>query len=805
MKLIKCNIINFGTLNNISFDFVSGLNTINQENGFGKTTLAAFIKAMFYGLENAGKNKASDSERKKYAPWNGGKFGGSLDFEYGGKEYKIERFFGKTVKNDIFRVIDLSTNLLTSVFADNIGNIVFGIDKQSYEKSTFFPQLDLSFDSLTDTLHQKLVNILESKGDGGYNDGKEKLEAKSREYYYNKNKGLIVTLEQEIFTLKDELEVLNKKQEQLEELTNKLKGLNKRLEIVDDKLLKIEVDIKKSLVNKQKEEIINQYLRMKKEVEQLKDKLMIIENDKIPTEDDVRIIKNYIEQINVNNKYIESLPLNDDKLTNLENHSINKLDNESIIAIQNNITDLLVNEKELEQENRKEFDLKYSNVTLEDFQYIKENEKQKQNTLSRNTKIILVILLSIFVIFLAGGFVFPWLFAVSCLSAVLSCLVYFVNINKNKEEYKIRVNDILKKIIDNEPNETKIKRLLLEYSGFLKQKEDYELSKQNIQKLNENINRINKELNIEKNKYQYTHMTNQEFVNQLRSDYMIYIETKKKIDNNINEVKTLNIKNDELYKLIDIQKSKYKLGDDPVNQMQSRINEYEMYKKLYLSKNEELLEYCKSKDITDNIINSYSRGIECSVESLEKEKQIFEKEKKDLIEEIVSSTNIVNLLEKAVENLPEVESDIQFKKHQLKEYQYEKSIIDKTIHYLDIAKHNISSNYLKPMEKSFKKYLSLIIDDEDEFVIDINLNVSVSKYGQSYESSYLSAGYNDLINVCIRLALVENIFKNEKPALVLDDPFVNLDKNKLRKARLLLDEISKEYQVIYLICHESRA
>ena len=47
MKLIRCHIENFGVLSDFDFVFDDGLTTICQGNGFGKSTFAAFIKAMF--------------------------------------------------------------------------------------------------------------------------------------------------------------------------------------------------------------------------------------------------------------------------------------------------------------------------------------------------------------------------------------------------------------------------------------------------------------------------------------------------------------------------------------------------------------------------------------------------------------------------------------------------------------------------------------------------------------------------------------------------------------------------------------
>ena len=51
MKLIACHLNNFGKLSDLSINFNEGVNVINQPNGLGKSTLAAFLKAMLYGFD----------------------------------------------------------------------------------------------------------------------------------------------------------------------------------------------------------------------------------------------------------------------------------------------------------------------------------------------------------------------------------------------------------------------------------------------------------------------------------------------------------------------------------------------------------------------------------------------------------------------------------------------------------------------------------------------------------------------------------------------------------------------------------
>ena len=86
MKLISCHIENFGKLHDLTYEFSSKVNVINAENGYGKSTLAAFIKVMFYGFDNEKKRDVFENERKRYSPWQKGPYGGSIRFEKDGRQ-----------------------------------------------------------------------------------------------------------------------------------------------------------------------------------------------------------------------------------------------------------------------------------------------------------------------------------------------------------------------------------------------------------------------------------------------------------------------------------------------------------------------------------------------------------------------------------------------------------------------------------------------------------------------------------------------------------------------------------------------
>ena len=78
MKIIEINIKCFGKLRDFVLKPGEGVNIIYGRNESGKSTIMAFIKAMFYGLE-------SGEKRRQYQPWSGGQPSGSIEFEHDGK------------------------------------------------------------------------------------------------------------------------------------------------------------------------------------------------------------------------------------------------------------------------------------------------------------------------------------------------------------------------------------------------------------------------------------------------------------------------------------------------------------------------------------------------------------------------------------------------------------------------------------------------------------------------------------------------------------------------------------------------
>lgn len=140
MKLISIHIDNFGRLSNIDLNLTNGLNECFKENGWGKTSLSIFIKAMFYGMAASRDNVKM--ERKKYMPWQGGTYGGNIEFECNKGHFKIIRSFAKTPEGDETQLIDLDKNKELEFPKEGLGEWIFGVGKETFEMTAFFPQLN---------------------------------------------------------------------------------------------------------------------------------------------------------------------------------------------------------------------------------------------------------------------------------------------------------------------------------------------------------------------------------------------------------------------------------------------------------------------------------------------------------------------------------------------------------------------------------------------------------------------------------------------------------------------------------------
>ena len=198
MKLLRCQIVNFGCLSDRSFSFDEGLNLFYAQNGKGKSTLAVFLKAMFYGLPT-GKRSLIENERRRYTPWQGGSYGGSVCFEAEGVEYRLERFFGAKEKDDRFALYHLATGNLSTKYSENIGEELFAVDADGFERSLYISQRFPYLSPDNNSIRARLGALLDASEDlGDFERADDLLDEARRHYRVNGGRGLISDIEAEI-------------------------------------------------------------------------------------------------------------------------------------------------------------------------------------------------------------------------------------------------------------------------------------------------------------------------------------------------------------------------------------------------------------------------------------------------------------------------------------------------------------------------------------------------------------------------------------------------------------------------------
>lgn len=727
MKILSLHIQNFGKLNNFDYSFNPQKNVIIAENGFGKTTLAVFIKCMFYGIK--GGNKASlndENERLKYQTWGStALIGGTLDFEYQDKKYRIERYFGDKPSLDTFKLIDLKTNKQTKDFSENLGEELFGVDANSFERSTYLPQKNID---KSNTLSSKLASLTFGTEDTNSIDKViANLEASSKKYFKSNGRaGLISETKDKITDLEIKIEECvtfennaNLIQTEIDEIDLKISQINNELEELKPKL---EVAISSSIY-------LEEYQKLMQNVETTKERYLEL--------------KDMFQGKNINEKMLDDLILLSQEFLKINSkiEMLKNADDSELKSYTTKFNGYTPNIQEID-----------NNIMLYD-----KNVKENNNNTIKSDKGVYCILFIILgaLAFLGSIFCYKFNIVVGVILSILSIALvsYFVykliiiNKSKNKENYTVDNVSIIQ---------------------FL-------------------------------NKYGYnTDNISQSLLN-IKSDAMIYLKLLKNKEIETNQLNQLcankqkiedailpflnnfyDAINDDYFTLISAVKTNYLeyLGlDIKLKEMSKSIKEYD------------------SK--IDKTINL--QELKLQEEKLNTGLNLYVTEKEKLLNQKINSQNKANLKQEYIQSLS-------IEKENFKNYFSKYNTILSTINFLKQAKDNLCSKYLQPITSAFLNHLKEIDSVQIKDVsVDTDLNVNVIDNTKTRDLEYFSKGYKDLINICLRLSLIDTMFVKTKPCIILDDPFINLDDKKVASAINVLDKLSQNYQILYLTCNSSRS
>ena len=757
MKLIKCHIENFGKLHDFDYTFSSGLNSIKEENGWGKSTFATFIKSMFYGLPSNSKHNLDENERKKFSPWQGGNFGGNITFEINGKQYRLERFFGKNNSEDTFELVDEGTGKRSKDFSSTIGEEIFGIDEGAFERSLFIPQKILN-SNINESISNKLTKLIQGTTEE-YNleQATKALDKKRVALFNTKGTGEIQKLENKRDEILAQINELNEKGATIPDIQKHVDEEEEQISELIERQDKIKAQIKEYSVIQEKIAHKAMFEKLKKQLDSTEEELS--KRQRILNGQNTSIVE--IDAFISKSKEIDK---NESKLKSFENsyakeryEYLTKYFGDSIPSVQ----ETKVIGEDISRLN-----------TLNSQEMPKPQEKAANGG---KKKICLTLaLLSILCLIVGVCTIKPMLilsvamFVLGVLLLLGAGFIYLTNmINQKTASNQIGYQKVQK---DRE-EATELKGKIEEFlSRYEKAYVDYSAAfNKIISSQNELIN-IQNQLDIEKQE----------------SEELLKVLNVNKDDE----------KNFILKFAIEENGSDY----DKLVFLKQTLIEISKLKEIKKDQESELEKFKKERNFDEE---NEVEGVDINgLQSAEKELQNQIDEKREMRTKYIST---IGKIQDDIAILDDLENEKENLENSISQLKEELNAVTNAKTFLEIASESLSSKFLDPMKKGLNKYLKLITNkDFENLKLDTDFNISFEEYGKLRDVDYYSKGYKNTIDLSMRLALIDALFDKERPFIVLDDPFVNLDENKVENAKEFLKELAKTYQLIYFSCHSSR-
>lgn len=700
MQIRSLHIENFGKMHDFDLNLTDGLNAICASNGWGKSTLAAFIKAMFYGLDYTAKRSLKENERKKYMPWQGGMFGGSMEFLAGEKAYRAERSFGAKEKEDSFVLYDLSTGLVSEDYSERLGEELFHLDRAAFERSSFFAQQDFAV-SLNDSLNAGLTHVEEDAGDmQNYEKAAASLEERMKYYQKTGNRGQIARLNEERGKVREELIRCRNKEKAVGEWKARITEKEQQEQELLDHIRQLETEVQK----------IQEYGEKAAKKEQYE----LLRQQAFGKEEQLRQTAAALAEYTAAPAKEEELDECREKIYRLS--TLRMKEEEALSKV-------------------KEEEEKFSCLQ-------KEKEQIKRPGIIR------------------------YLPAVVLLAAGMGILVSGWFLIKDGE------GAVLKYCLPG---------TFLFGAGLAA------AFREEVKR-----HRGKKEINALEIKCS----DGQKMLEKKRKEHTLLREQRESVEKQV--CRFLYIREGTDFKEMEYR---WKLE-------RKASQEYWMLKQSYESRRKEAgrsrnayLQFCAkfSEEELADILNVKKPDKE--PEELQGELKKYRSMREAVLKEQRDLFHQMKLLEEQAERIPELEEEEERITQKLEEAVREYGILEKTLKYLKAAREQFSTRYLKELKKGLVHYLELL-EPEEKVVpsLDVKLKLKVQEAGALRETGYFSAGWQDLFQIAERFAIVDVLYKEEQPVLVLDDPFVNLDAEKKERAVGLLKQLSEKRQIIYFSC-----
>ena len=843
MKLLRLHVENFGKLQNFDYSFDKGLNVLLEENGWGKSTLAAFIKAMLYGMPASSKQSLDENERKKYMPWQGGAYGGSLEFSTATGKYRIERFFGAKESGDSFVLYDLATNCESQRYSQNVGEELFGIDADGFSRTVYLSQHAVVAKGDNNSITAKLGDLLDDVDDiGSFDDAMAALDKRRKYYKMTGERGRIADIEREIASLRAQIEQLCRTEEAMRQKEAELAVLTERMRETGASIEAVRAKLRRAGAARERAVLLAQKEKMQKELAALEESAHALDvrmKGKHPTPEEIegkRHLLNSIYEARARVSEIASIGAQTEK------YEILKPDFAGTLPSREELAAMLSANLELQNIAHREAGLSTPTASVASHHFAHKapptdgeikalldalaaeeaarSAKKEQKGSGKRTPAIICLILAVAALIATFALTPVWL-AAAVVWGIIS-LVLFLQKEKTRDNSALctlhsalpDAREMLSRYAF--PTEGNLRDSLTELSLLSRQWREGQAAEQK---------RIKSLQALRAQKQQILRGLQEKFrawdiVLPPKNDYRDDIEALRRdvvrITRAVAETEQRNRRREAAVaeqKRLQAEFTPFLRHFDPEGKMKpseclDRVQEWETeYRRLsnrIPQLREEIARFVSEKGISAS--SEQENAILPDLDALSAREREMQKELDQMQSRQAELRSYIGRLATDAERLPEVEATVRALEEELSLARANSTTIANTAQFLEEAKSGLSTRYLADMQTSFSSLLQALMDGAaPESVMDTSFKVKLREGGKTQHPESLSQGWRDAVQFCVRLSLAEALYaEGERPPIILDDPFVNLDERRLEAAKRLLAALSDKYQILYLVCHAER-
>ena len=185
------------------------------------------------------------------------------------------------------------------------------------------------------------------------------------------------------------------------------------------------------------------------------------------------------------------------------------------------------------------------------------------------------------------------------------------------------------------------------------------------------------------------------------------------------------------------------------------------------------------------------RNVESEVEKAQKE--LFEKKEKLNI-----NLYRIEQYNKHNEDPMSLQEDLEELKHSMEKLKFQRDSYQTAIDVLIESTGEFYKSYGNMLEQNVANIFSRMTGDKyQKVVLDESFNLFVDDVAaEPVDKQHLSTGTLDQLYFAVRIALAEGLSDLIYLPFLLDDPFVYFDSGRLEAARVIMENISQEHQII---------